>query len=163
MKRIDNADVRYILHFPKSFAGDLAGLRVKVRDRWCLVVGSPDRYTPENTPGQWDMPVQAIGQEPRLSAVSVQRQNPDSGGWDEWLSLAAHAQPVASGEAHEAGSRRPRAHCTFTFDYQPELAAVKYDVQLIRVAHEGRFWPVISYDDPQDKHQEIKLEAEAND
>jgi hypothetical protein len=56
--RPDGKIVKYTLHFPKTFTGDLKGCRVKVRGKWCLVVGAPDRYTPENTPGEWNMPAE---------------------------------------------------------------------------------------------------------
>lgn len=56
--RTDGAEVRYKLHFPKTYIGKLDGLRVKVRDEWLHVVGSPRRYTAENTPGRWNMEVE---------------------------------------------------------------------------------------------------------
>ena len=57
--RPDGAQVRYTLHFPKSYIGKLDGLRVKVRGEWLDIVGSPRRYTAENTPGKWNMQAEA--------------------------------------------------------------------------------------------------------
>lgn len=57
--RPDGARVRYRLHFPKTYIGKLDGLRVKVRDEWLDIIGSPRRYTAENTPGKWNMEAEA--------------------------------------------------------------------------------------------------------
>lgn len=51
-------EVRYKLHFPKTYIGKLDGLRVKVRDEWLDVIGAPRRYTAVNTPGKWNMQVE---------------------------------------------------------------------------------------------------------
>ena len=56
--RPEGAQVRYTLHFPKTYIGKLDGLRVKVRGEWLHVIGSPRRYAAENVPGKWDMPVE---------------------------------------------------------------------------------------------------------
>lgn len=42
-------------HFPKSFAGELAGRQVEVRGRVLDVVGEPVRYQAANTPTRWDV------------------------------------------------------------------------------------------------------------
>lgn len=59
--RPDGASVKYTLHFPKTFSGDLEGAKVEVRGNWYDVVGRPDHYTMENTPGDWWMTVEAGG------------------------------------------------------------------------------------------------------
>ena len=56
--RPDGTEVKYTLHFPKTFTDDLEGLRVYVRGGWYHVIGHPDHYTPENTPTEWYMPVE---------------------------------------------------------------------------------------------------------
>lgn len=56
--RPDGKVISYTLHFPKTFDDDLRGLRIKVRGRYYSVVGAPDYYTKENTPGDWWMPVE---------------------------------------------------------------------------------------------------------
>lgn len=51
--------ITWSLHFPKPYAESLRGARVSVRGRPALdVVGDPQPYTAENTPGQWWMPVE---------------------------------------------------------------------------------------------------------
>lgn len=59
--RPEGVAVKYTLHFPKTFDMDLEGARVKVRGSWYDVIGHPDHYTLENTPGQWWMPVEVGG------------------------------------------------------------------------------------------------------
>ncbi|MDR1954288.1 MAG: hypothetical protein LBQ21_07470 [Clostridiales Family XIII bacterium] len=56
--RPDGHLVRWTLHFPKTFTGDLEGCRVKVYGAWYRVVGAPGRYQSDNTPTRWDMPVE---------------------------------------------------------------------------------------------------------
>lgn len=50
--------VKYMLHFPKSYTGNLQGLKIRVRGSLYDVIGSPDHYTLENTPGEWWLPVE---------------------------------------------------------------------------------------------------------
>lgn len=56
--RPSGSSVKYTLHFPKTFDGDLEGAEIEVRGNWYEVVGRPDHYTLENTPGEWWMPVE---------------------------------------------------------------------------------------------------------
>lgn len=42
-------------HFPKTFGGELRGMRVEVRGRLLDVVGDPVRYQAPNTPTRWDV------------------------------------------------------------------------------------------------------------
>lgn len=53
--RPEGVTVAYTLCFPKSFDGELRGCSVLVRGAEYPVVGSPQRYTPENTPGGWNL------------------------------------------------------------------------------------------------------------
>lgn len=51
--------IRFTLHFPKTFTGELTGAAVSVRGGDPLdVIGHPERYTAANTPGRWNMPVE---------------------------------------------------------------------------------------------------------
>lgn len=57
--RPDGVTIVYTLHFPKGLENyDFRGCRVKVRGEWMEVVGDPTYYAPENTPGQWNYPVE---------------------------------------------------------------------------------------------------------
>lgn len=55
--RPDGALVKYTLHFPKSYTNDLTHHYISVRGHKTKVIGSPDHYTPENTPFQYNMSV----------------------------------------------------------------------------------------------------------
>lgn len=50
--------VVFNLHFPKTFSGSLRGGEIRVRGEWFSVIGDPKPYTPENTPGRWNLPVE---------------------------------------------------------------------------------------------------------
>ena len=56
--RPDGAEVTYTLHFPKTFSGSLRGCRISVRGEWFSVIGDPQPYTTENTPGLYNRPVE---------------------------------------------------------------------------------------------------------
>lgn len=47
--------VAFTLCFPKEYAGELRGCSVLVRGTEYAVVGNPQRYTPDNTPGDWNL------------------------------------------------------------------------------------------------------------
>ena len=53
--RPDGVKVVFTLCFPKTFTGDLKGCSVEVRGAVYAVVGDPQRYTAENTPGDWNL------------------------------------------------------------------------------------------------------------
>ena len=53
--RPEGVTVAFSLSFPKTYAGDLRGCKVVVRDDEYEVVGDPRRYTTANVPGDWDM------------------------------------------------------------------------------------------------------------
>jgi len=56
--RPEGVSVAYTLCFPKDYQGDLKGCSVEVRGERFRVVGDPQRYTPENTPGKWNLTVE---------------------------------------------------------------------------------------------------------
>lgn len=53
--RPNGVTVAYTLCFPKGCDVRLKGATVNVRGVDCLVVGDPQRYTEENTPGPWNL------------------------------------------------------------------------------------------------------------
>ena len=57
--RPEGVEVKWTLHFPKGYPATLRGARVVVRGQEpAFVVGDPQHYTAENTPGAWSMPVE---------------------------------------------------------------------------------------------------------
>ena len=57
--RPEGVEVKWTLHFPKGYPATLRGARVVVRGlEPAFVVGDPQHYTAENTPGAWSMPVE---------------------------------------------------------------------------------------------------------
>lgn len=56
--RPDGVTVDYTLCFPKTYEEDLVGCSVEVRGTGYAVVGDPQRYTPENVPGDWNLTVE---------------------------------------------------------------------------------------------------------
>ena len=52
--RPDGTRVAFTLGFPKSFTAPLRGCRVLVRGIECAVIGDPQPYAAESTPGPWN-------------------------------------------------------------------------------------------------------------
>lgn len=46
-------------HFPKTYIGQLKGCLIGWRGGWWEVIGDPQPYSKESTPGVWNRPVQA--------------------------------------------------------------------------------------------------------
>ena len=46
------------LHFPKGYGKTLRGCKVRFRGVTYRVVGNPQPYMEENTPGDWNLPVE---------------------------------------------------------------------------------------------------------
>ncbi len=53
--RPNGVTVAFTLCFPKTYRGELRGCRVEVRGAEYAAVGDPQRYAPENTPGEWNL------------------------------------------------------------------------------------------------------------
>lgn len=57
--RPEGVEIRWNLHFPKGYPATLRGARISVRGGSPLmVVGDPQHYAEELTPGDWSMPVE---------------------------------------------------------------------------------------------------------
>lgn len=56
--RPNGVEVVFTLHFPKSYTKSLQACHIEVRGDTYEVVGDPQPYTPENTPGNWNLPVE---------------------------------------------------------------------------------------------------------
>ena len=52
--RPDGTRVAFTLGFPKTFTDSLRGCRVLVRGVECAVIGDPQPYAADNTPGAWN-------------------------------------------------------------------------------------------------------------
>lgn len=46
-------------HFPKTYIGSVKGCLIRWKGRWWEVIGDPQPYSKESTPGMWNRPVQA--------------------------------------------------------------------------------------------------------
>lgn len=46
-------------HFPKTYIGDLRGCLIRWKSKRWAVIGNPQPYSEDATPGKWNRPVQA--------------------------------------------------------------------------------------------------------
>ncbi len=56
--RPEGVRVAWTLHFPKSYTGSLLGCKVRFAQNEYRVIGDPQPYMPENTPGMFNRPVE---------------------------------------------------------------------------------------------------------
>jgi hypothetical protein len=57
--RLEGVRVAWNLHFPKEFTESLRGAQISVRGGpFSPVIGDPGSYMEENTPGDWNRPVE---------------------------------------------------------------------------------------------------------
>lgn len=56
--RPEGRRANYLLHFPKTYEGDVTGCTIIVRDRKTRVVGTPDRWDGHICPTAWNMRVE---------------------------------------------------------------------------------------------------------
>lgn len=56
--RPNGATVAFTLHFPKDYTKSLKDCLVEVRGKEYVVIGDPQSYTVQNTPGEWNLTVE---------------------------------------------------------------------------------------------------------
>lgn len=57
-ERPDGSVVSMTFHFPKGYGKSLRGCSIAYDGNVYRVIGDPQPYVEENTPGEWDMPVE---------------------------------------------------------------------------------------------------------
>lgn len=58
-ERPDGAATIMTFHFPKTYIGSLEGCLIGWSGSWWEVIGDPQPYSKDSTPGVWNRPVQA--------------------------------------------------------------------------------------------------------
>lgn len=58
-ERPDGEATIVTFHFPKTYTGELKGCLIGWKGSWWEVVGDPQPYSKDSTPGVWNRPVQA--------------------------------------------------------------------------------------------------------
>lgn len=89
--------------------------------------------------------------------ILIQWKDQKARQWVTFQRLHAHINTTSSSEYTTAGSTRSFHSLTFTVRYNPELKKVGYAMQDYRIAWDGAFYRITSYDDYNLQHVTVKL------
>lgn len=94
--------------------------------------------------------------------ILLQYKDCEAKQWVTVQRLHAHINTTSSNEYTSAGSTRSSYSLTFTVRYSPMLKKVAHSLQDYRIAWDGGFYRINSYDDYGLKHQTVKFVAESH-
>lgn len=94
--------------------------------------------------------------------ILVQYKDREARQWITFQRLHAHVNTTASNEYTTAGSTRSAYSLTFAVRFNRELTKVAFAMQDYRIAYDGQFYRITSYDDYAMRHKKVKLIAESH-
>ena len=92
--------------------------------------------------------------------ILLQFKDREARQWVTFQRLHAHINTTGSNEYTTAGSSRSSYSLTFTVRYNPELKKVAHSLQDYRIAWDGGFYRIRSYDDYKLQHVIVKMVGE---
>lgn len=97
---------------------------------------------------------------PRGELVEFERRNPDTGDWEEWMTLRSLQQNSGRTQEYQSSSQgRTASWVTFRFRWNPELAKVDTRTDGVRMRWRGTLYNVKSYDDYMFQHRTVDVEG----
>ena len=94
--------------------------------------------------------------------ILLQQKDREARQWVTIQRLHAHINTTSSSEYTSAGSTRSSYSLTFRVRYNPMLKQVAHSLQDYRIAWDGGFYRISSYDDFGVRHQTVKFVAECH-
>ena len=94
--------------------------------------------------------------------ILIQCKDREARQWVTVQRLHAHVNTTSSNEYTSAGSTRSSYSLTFSVRYNPALKQIAHSLQDFRIAWDGGFYRIRSYDDYGLRHQTVKLVAESH-
>lgn len=94
--------------------------------------------------------------------ILVQFKNRETRQWVAFQRLHAHVNTTSSNEYTTAGSTRSAHSLTFAVRYNPGLKRVAHALQDYRIAYDGGFYRISSYDDYGMRHATVKMVGECH-
>lgn len=94
--------------------------------------------------------------------ILLQYKDREARQWITFQRLHAHVNTTSSNEYTTAGSTRSAYSLTFTVRFNPELKKVAFRLQDFRIAYDGQFYRLNSYDDYAMRHKTVKFVAESH-
>ena len=92
--------------------------------------------------------------------ILIQYKDREARQWVTFQRLHAHINATSSNEYTSAGSTRSSYSLTFTVRYNHELKRIAHALQDYRVAWDGGFYRIASYDDYKLQHMTVKMVGE---
>lgn len=92
--------------------------------------------------------------------VTLQRQVPDTGAWEDVQHLHANVNKAVSQQFFSAEHERVRQRLLFRLRYYSGLEAVRSSLQDYRIDYGGAHFEIVDYDDYNERRRVIKLTGE---
>lgn len=94
--------------------------------------------------------------------VTVQRRDPDSEEWADFLHLhAIQVNKSGGSESFSAGREQYRTRLSFDIRWCEELEALRWSTQPHRLIYQGHTLNLVDYDDYMEQHLTVRLVGEA--
>lgn len=95
-------------------------------------------------------------------AINIEKQNPDTEVWGDFLyTHAIQVNKASGGESYNAGAGQYHPRLTFVLRYCRALEAIAYSPQTYRLIYRGHKFNIVDYDDYMEQHLTVKLVGEA--
>lgn len=92
--------------------------------------------------------------------ITIQRQDPDSEEWKDYLKLHAIVNKAMSGTAYTAGTEQRQVVLNFDVRFISKLEEMQFDLQPYRIIYRGHYFKLTDYDDYFERHQTVRLTGE---
>ena len=92
--------------------------------------------------------------------IIIEKRDPQSGEFSEWLKLHARVNKTGGGEREASGARRSAASLTFELRYVSLLFDIFFNTQDYRIIYRGAVFVINDYDDYMEQHKTVRLEGE---
>lgn len=94
--------------------------------------------------------------------LTIQRQDPDTEQWTDWLTLhAIQVNRAGGGEAYSAAREQFRPRLTFDLRWCKALSDMRWSTQPHRIVYQGHPLNIVDYDDYMEQHLSVRLTGEA--
>lgn len=89
--------------------------------------------------------------------ITIQQMD-DSGDWVDYLKAHAKVNKATKDtEQYSSGATRIRSIKNFDVRFNSMIQAIDYDTQSFRIIYGGQTYNIVSYDDYQERHIDVRL------
>ncbi len=91
--------------------------------------------------------------------ITIQRIDPDTEEWSDYISVHAWVNKARSSQHAEAGAMRTTQTLEFRMRWDPRMRPIAQDMQSFRVVYEGVCYSVEDTDDYMQRHRVFEIEG----